>query len=123
MSSREYHKNPPRTAPPKLDHIEMSSYAHHGGDGQAGCPSVEVVSTLYHSGCYPVNTDRLDGDTLGMDGAQVGVLEQRDEVRLNRLLESTDGRGLESQVGLEVLGNLTNLEMKLLALSCLGRHA
>jgi histone H3 len=50
----------------------------------------------------------LDGDTLGVDGAQVGVLEQGDEVSLNGLLESTDGGGLEAQVGLEVLGDLTN---------------
>ena len=43
-----------------------------------------------------------------MDGAQVGVLKEGDEVSLNGLLESADGRGLESQVGLEVLGNLTD---------------
>ena len=50
-----------------------------------------------------------------MDGAQVGVLEQRDEVGLNGLLESTDGRGLEAKVGLEVLSNFTDktLERKL----------
>ena len=57
-----------------------------------------------------VDTDRLDGDTLGVDGAQVGVLKEGDEVRLNRLLQSADGGRLESEVGLEVLGNLTNLE-------------
>ena len=55
-------------------------------------------------------TYRLDGDTLGVDGAQVGVLEERDEVRLDRLLQGTDGGRLEAQVGLEVLGDLTNLE-------------
>ena len=49
-----------------------------------------------------------DGDTLGMDGAQVGVLEQTDEVSLAGLLEGHDGRALESQVGLEVLGDLTD---------------
>jgi histone H3 len=43
-----------------------------------------------------------------MDGAQIGVLEERDKVSLNGLLERTDGRGLEAQIGLEVLGNLTN---------------
>jgi hypothetical protein len=51
----------------------------------------------------------LDGDTLGVDGAQVGVLEQGDEVRLDGLLQSADGRALESEVGLEILRNLTNL--------------
>jgi hypothetical protein len=54
-------------------------------------------------------TYRLDGDTLGVDGAQVGVLEERDEVRLDGLLQGTDGRGLEAEVGLEVLGDLTDL--------------
>ena len=33
----------------------------------------------------------LDGDTLGVDGAQVGVFEQADEVCLNGLLKSADG--------------------------------
>ena len=49
-----------------------------------------------------------DGDTLGVDGAQVGVLEERDEVSLNGLLESTDGRALEAEVALEVLSDLTD---------------
>lgn len=56
-----------------------------------------------------VKTYRLDGDTLGVDGTQVGVLEERDEVGLDGLLERTDGRGLEAEVGLEVLGDLTDL--------------
>jgi hypothetical protein len=51
----------------------------------------------------------LDSDTLGVDGAQVGVLEEGDEVRLDRLLEGADGRALEAEVGLEVLGNLADL--------------
>jgi histone H3 len=50
----------------------------------------------------------LDGDTLGVDGAQVGVFEEGDQVGLNGLLESTNGGGLEAEVGLEVLGDLTN---------------
>lgn len=50
----------------------------------------------------------LDGDTLGVDGAQVGVFEERDEVCFNGLLKSTDGGRLESEIGLEVLSNLTN---------------
>ena len=50
----------------------------------------------------------LDGDTLGVDGAEVGVLEEGDEVSLNGLLERTDGGALEAEVGLEVLGDLTD---------------
>ena len=41
-----------------------------------------------------------------MDGAQVGVLEQADEVGLGRLLQGHHGGALEPQVGLEVLGDL-----------------
>ena len=43
-----------------------------------------------------------------MDSAQVGVLEEGDEVGLNGLLQSTDGRRLEAEIGLEVLGDLTD---------------
>ena len=43
-----------------------------------------------------------------MDSAQVGVFEERDKVSFDRLLESTDGGRLESQVRLEILCNFTN---------------
>ena len=49
-----------------------------------------------------------DGDPLGVDGAQVCVLEETHQVRLAGLLKSHHSRALEPQVGLEVLGNLTN---------------
>ena len=49
-----------------------------------------------------------DGDTLGVDGAQVGVLKQTDQVGLTGLLQSHDGRALEAEISLEVLGNLTD---------------
>jgi hypothetical protein len=43
------------------------------------------------------------------------TFEQRDKVGLNSLLECTDGGGLESEIGLEVLRNLSDetLEGKL----------
>lgn len=43
-----------------------------------------------------------------MDGAQVGVFEERDEVGLNGLLKGADGRRLEAEIRLEVLSNLTD---------------
>jgi hypothetical protein len=43
-----------------------------------------------------------------VDGTQVGVLEERDEVGLNGLLESADSGRLEAEVRLEVLGDLTD---------------
>ena len=57
-------------------------------------------------------TYRLDGNTLGVNGAQVGVLKERDEVRLDRLLESANGGRLESEVGLKILGDLTNAALE-----------
>lgn len=49
-----------------------------------------------------------DGHTLGVDGAQVGVLEEGDEVSLRSLLKSSDGGALETEIRLEGLGDLTN---------------
>ena len=49
-----------------------------------------------------------DGHALGMDGAQVGVFKETDQVSLGGLLEGHDGRGLEPEVGLEVLGDFTD---------------
>ena len=49
-----------------------------------------------------------DGDTLGMDGAQVGVLKETNQVSLRGLLEGHDSRGLETEVSLEILGNFSD---------------
>nr|XP_041569802.1 uncharacterized protein LOC105758485 [Taeniopygia guttata] len=49
-----------------------------------------------------------DGDALGVDGAQVGVLEEPHQVGLAGLLQRHDGRALEAQVGLEVLRDLAH---------------
>ena len=43
-----------------------------------------------------------------MDSSQVGILEESDEVSLSSLLESEDSGGLEAEIGLEVLGDLTD---------------
>ena len=49
-----------------------------------------------------------DGSTLGMDCAQVGVLEQGNQVCLRGLLQCRDSRRLKAKVGLEVLRNLAD---------------
>jgi len=49
-----------------------------------------------------------DGDTLGVDGAQVGVLKQPDEVGLTGLLQSSNGGGLESEISFEVLSDFSH---------------
>jgi hypothetical protein len=43
-----------------------------------------------------------------VDGSQVGVLEETNKVSLGGLLKGKDGRSLEAEIGLEVLGNLTD---------------
>ena len=50
----------------------------------------------------------LDGDTLSVDGAEVGIFKEGDEVGFNGFLEGTDGGGLEAEVGFEVLGDFTD---------------
>jgi len=43
-----------------------------------------------------------------VDRAQISVLEETNEVRLRRFLESADGGALETQIGLEILRDFTN---------------
>ena len=49
-----------------------------------------------------------DGDPLGVDGAQVGVLEEADQVGLGSLLQGGNSGALEAQICLEVLSDLTD---------------
>ena len=42
----------------------------------------------------------IHGDTLSVDGSQVGVLEERDEVGLGSFLKGHDSGGLETEIGL-----------------------
>ena len=53
-----------------------------------------------------------DGDTFCVDGAQVGVLEKSNQVGFAGFLEGHDGAALESQVGLEILGDLTHQSLE-----------
>ena len=53
-----------------------------------------------------------DGYPFGVDGTEIGVLEQTNEVGFSCLLESHDRRGLETQVGLEVLSDLADQSLE-----------
>ena len=76
---------------------------------------LQILGSLPTDSPGQLNIPGHDGDPLGVDGADVGVLEQSDKVSLTSLLQGPDGRRLESQVGLEILGNLSDetLEGKL----------
>jgi len=81
--------------------------APHGDDERAGC--LWILSRIVSVNEWLKQVRKLtNGDTLGMDGAKVGVLEERDEVGLHGLLESTNGRRLKAKVRLEVLSNFTD---------------
>ena len=60
--------------------------------------------------------------TIGVDGTKVGVLEQINGVSLGGLLEGEHSGGLEAKIGFEILGDLTELEWKLVGqqLACKG---
>jgi hypothetical protein len=49
------------------------------------------------------------GDPLSVNGSQVGILKERDQVRLRSLLERHHRRRLEPQVGLERSINIATL--------------
>ena len=65
------------------------------------------LSTLATDAAGQLDVLGHDGDTLGVDGAQVGVLEQADQVGLAASCRARGG-ALEAQVGLEVLGDLAD---------------
>ena len=69
---------------------------------------VSYLSTLTTDTAGKLDVLWHDGDTLGVDGAQVGVLEKTNEVSLASLLEGHDSGALETKVSLEVLGDLTD---------------
>ncbi|KAG0494822.1 hypothetical protein HPP92_005816 [Vanilla planifolia] len=48
------------------------------------------------------------GDPLGVYGAEIGVLEESDEIRFRGHLERGDGGALEAEIGLEILRDLAD---------------
>ena len=66
------------------------------------------LSTLTTETASELYILRLDGHTLGVDGSQVGVFKEPDQVSFRRFLQGTDGAALETQVGLEVLGDFSD---------------
>lgn len=43
-----------------------------------------------------------------MDSAHVGIFEETNQVSFTGLLQSHDGRALETEIGLEILGDFTH---------------
>ena len=53
-----------------------------------------------------------DSDSLSVDGAQVGVFKEADQIRLRSFLKGHHGRRLEAEIGLEVLRNFSNQSLE-----------
>jgi len=53
-----------------------------------------------------------DGDALGVDGTEVGILEETDEVGFGSFLEGGDGGPLEAELRLEILGDLADQSLE-----------
>ena len=70
--------------------------------------SREQLSSLTSDSSSELNILSHDSDTLGVDRSKVGVLEKTDEVSLSSLLEGQYCAGLESEISLEVLCNLSD---------------
>merc|ERR1719206_582575 len=81
---------------------------------------LRITFILYSNNLGPLAPDppgELDvfghnGDPLSMDGTQVGVLEQPNQISLTGFLESSHGGRLESQIGLEILSYFTNQSLE-----------
>ena len=78
-------------------------------------PSLQALCPLASDPPGQLNVLGHDGDPLGMDGTEVGVLKESNQVGLAGFLEGHHSRALEPQISLEVLSNLTDkpLEWKL----------
>jgi len=80
------------------------------------CISVDIklvfdeawLTLLTTDAIYQVDVLGHDCDALCLDCAQVCVLEESDQVGLARLLQGHHGAALETQIGLEVLGDLAH---------------
>lgn len=72
--------------------MKVATKAEHSERGRIKGPSYnESLGSLAADASCQLNILRHDGNSLGMDSAQIGVLEQSDEVSLGGLLKSENG--------------------------------
>jgi hypothetical protein len=73
-----------------------------------GCCRTHCLGSLSADAAGKLDVLRHDRHTLGVDGAQVGILEQSNKVGLSSFLKGQDSGGLEAEIRLEILGDFTN---------------
>jgi len=81
-------------------HSQTDDSLHKGSAWRSAALTTDAAGELHVLG--------HDGHTAGVDGAQVGVLEETDHVGLSSLLEGEDGGALETEVVLELTGDLAD---------------
>jgi hypothetical protein len=69
---------------------------------------VSCLRALSTEATSELNILGLDSDTLSVNGSQVGIFEEGNEVSFRGFLKGTNGRGLETKISLEVLSDFTN---------------
>merc|ERR1712141_591211 len=67
-----------------------------------------TLCTLSKNTTGQLNILGHDGDTLGVDGAQVGVLEETHQVSFTGLLKCSNSCALEAEICLEVLSDFSD---------------
>lgn len=70
------------------------------------------LSTLATNSARQLDVFGHDGNPLGVDRTQIGVLEQSNEVGLASFLQGHHGGALESEIGLEILSDLTDQSLE-----------
>jgi hypothetical protein len=73
------------------------------GTTKCQLPAEFFLSALASDAAGQLNVLGHDGHALGVDGAQVGVLEQTHQVGLGGLLQGQQGGALEAQVALRYI--------------------
>lgn len=64
---------------------------------------LNYLGTLSTDSPGKLNILRHDGNPLGMDGAEIGVLKQTHQVSLRSFLQRKDGMALEPQIRLPTI--------------------
>lgn len=88
--------------------LELTSYSTRlHGDLDAYVFALKLNTFSFFT-THHLNILSHDRDSLGMNGAQVGILKQGDQVCIAGFLPRHDCRVLEAQISLKVLSDFTD---------------
>ena len=76
------------------------------------CEQIHCLSTFSTDSASQLDVLWHDGNSLGVDGAQVGVFEKSDQVSFTGFLESHDSWALETEISFEVLSDFTDQSLE-----------